>query len=136
MLAEYGVGSQVWTYGDVYSYGIVLLEMVTGKRPIDAAFEEGLNLHSYASRALQDEVMAIVDPLLLNTEAEDSTENHWQQMQTRNDMTMRKACLESLVQIGVACSMESPQERMDIKDVVVELQKIKHMIVRHGRTRH
>ncbi|KAF7830963.1 putative LRR receptor-like serine/threonine-protein kinase [Senna tora] len=131
---EYGLGSQVSTHGDVYSYGIVLLEMMTGKRPTDAVFQEGLDLHSHATMALPDQVMTIVDPVLLNSETEDSTNNHWQQMQTRNDIG--NACLKSLIQIGVACSVESPQERMDIKDVIVELQKIKDMLVRRGRTRH
>uniref|UniRef100_A0A2N9GDF6 non-specific serine/threonine protein kinase n=1 Tax=Fagus sylvatica TaxID=28930 RepID=A0A2N9GDF6_FAGSY len=63
---EYGLGSVVSTKGDVYSYGILLLEMITGKRPTDSVFEGGLNLHNYAVMALPDRVMEIVDPKLLN----------------------------------------------------------------------
>ncbi|RAL44924.1 hypothetical protein DM860_003683 [Cuscuta australis] len=131
---EYGLGSQVSTYGDVYSYGILLLEMMTGKRPTEAIFEEGQNLHSHASLALPNRVVAIVDPVLLNDGPEDdSVTNHWQGTQIRDEV--RNACVASLVQIGVVCSMESPQERMDIKDVIVELQKIKNMFIRNGRSR-
>ena len=115
----------------MYSYGIVLLELMTGKRPTDAVLEGDLNLHNYVRMALPEQVMTIVDPLLLNHEIEDPMNNHRQRSQTRNDT--RKTCLETLVQIGVACSMESPQERTDIKDVIIELQQIKDMLLRCGR---
>jgi len=35
---EYGTGCGVSTKGDMYSYGILVLEMVTGRRPTDAMF--------------------------------------------------------------------------------------------------
>ncbi|KAL7253364.1 hypothetical protein ACSBR1_007819 [Camellia fascicularis] len=65
---EYGLGNEVSTSGDVYSYGILLLEMMTGRRPTDPMFEGGLNLHSFARIALPDRVLEIVDPTLLNND--------------------------------------------------------------------
>ncbi|XVF83933.1 hypothetical protein PTKIN_Ptkin16aG0534100 [Pterospermum kingtungense] len=62
---EYSLGSSVTTYGDVYSYGVLLLEMFTGRRPTDEMFKENLNIHSFAKIALPNHVPDITDPILL-----------------------------------------------------------------------
>ncbi|XP_058072556.1 probable LRR receptor-like serine/threonine-protein kinase At3g47570 isoform X1 [Magnolia sinica] len=62
---EYGMGGKASAHGDVYSYGILLLEMFTGKRPTDDMFKDGLSLHEFAKMALPDQVMRIADPSLL-----------------------------------------------------------------------
>ncbi|PIA45335.1 hypothetical protein AQUCO_01700699v1, partial [Aquilegia coerulea] len=49
---EYGMGSEVSTQGDIYSYGILVLEMFTGKRPTDEMFKDGLTLHDFSEVAL------------------------------------------------------------------------------------
>lgn len=33
--------------GDIYNYGILLLEMFTGKGPTDDMFKEDLNIHKF-----------------------------------------------------------------------------------------
>ena len=43
-VSEYGLGSKPSTSGDVYSFGILLLEMLVGKKPTDEMFKEGLSL--------------------------------------------------------------------------------------------
>ncbi|KAH1086906.1 hypothetical protein GYH30_018439 [Glycine max] len=50
------MGGQPSALEDSYSYGILLLEIFTGKRPTDEAFE---------ALALPNHVMEIIDPLLL-----------------------------------------------------------------------
>ncbi|XP_042416837.1 putative leucine-rich repeat receptor-like serine/threonine-protein kinase At2g24130 [Zingiber officinale] len=44
---EYGYGRQASAKGDVYSYGVIVLEMVTRKRPTDEMFERGVSLISW-----------------------------------------------------------------------------------------
>jgi len=63
-LIEYGRRAKESTAGDVYSYGIMVLEMMTGKRPTDNMFRESLNLHNYVRMALPDQIVQIVDPRL------------------------------------------------------------------------
>ncbi|KAI5325555.1 hypothetical protein L3X38_034629 [Prunus dulcis] len=62
---EYGMGGQVSILGDIYSFGILLLEMFTGKRPTDDMFTEGLSIHQFAAMAMPDHAMDIIDPSLL-----------------------------------------------------------------------
>ncbi|KAF8019905.1 hypothetical protein BT93_G0561 [Corymbia citriodora subsp. variegata] len=110
---EYGMGHKVSTLGDAYSYGILLLEMFTGKRPTEEAFGHGLNLHSFVQMALQDQVMEIVD-LSLWSEAGDQQ----QHIKIRD-------CMISIFEVGVACSMETPTDRMDMTEAIKRLYSIK-----------
>ncbi|CAL5347389.1 unnamed protein product [Camellia sinensis] len=109
---EYAMGNRASTLADVYSYGILLMVMFTGKYPTDNVFHDGLSLHSFVGSALPDKVMEIVDPRILLEHVPGS----W-----------LKDILVSVLKIGVACSMESPRDRMQIQDVVSELCKIKNV---------
>ncbi|XP_024031918.1 probable LRR receptor-like serine/threonine-protein kinase At3g47570 [Morus notabilis] len=64
-LAEYGMGGEASIQGDVYSYGILLLKMFTGKRPTNEIFKEDFNIHQYVNMALPERIMQIVDTRLL-----------------------------------------------------------------------
>ncbi|KAL7246591.1 hypothetical protein ACSBR2_001651 [Camellia fascicularis] len=108
---EYATGNRASPLADVYSYGILLLEMLTGKKPTDNVFTDGLSLHSFVESALPDQVMEIVDPRILSED---------------EPISWLKDNLVSVLRIGIACSMESPRDRMQIQYVVNELCKIKN----------
>ncbi|WVZ72289.1 hypothetical protein U9M48_020774 [Paspalum notatum var. saurae] len=57
---EYGEGSPVSTQGDVYSLGILLLEMFTGKSPTDELFSDSLDLHKFSQNALPERIWEMV----------------------------------------------------------------------------
>ena len=118
-MTEYSLGSEVSTKGDVYSYGILLLEMITGKRPTDSMFDEGLNLHNYANVAWPNRVLEIADPKLLNNNDKVIGNHNCTPTNRTNE------CLISMVKLGLACSMELPQERWDISKAISELQLIR-----------
>ncbi|MCL7039293.1 hypothetical protein MKW94_024321, partial [Papaver nudicaule] len=123
----YGMGSEVSTNGDVYSYGIMVLELFTGKRPTDGMFTDGLSLHKFVKMALlRDRVMQIVDPkvLLAPIHPEDDDSNNEILIDNATDAKLCEA-LSGIVNLGVACSVESPRERMEMVQVVKELQSIK-----------
>ncbi|TKY56854.1 LRR receptor serine/threonine-protein kinase [Spatholobus suberectus] len=113
---EYGTGAQVSPKGDIYSYGILLLEMLTGMKPTDNMFGEGRSLHKCCQMAISKGITEIVDSRLLVPITKEGT-----RVMESNIME----CLVSFAKIGIACSAEKPIQRMGIKDVIVELHVIK-----------
>ncbi|XP_022764254.1 probable LRR receptor-like serine/threonine-protein kinase At3g47570 [Durio zibethinus] len=108
---EYGLGKKVSSCSDVYSNGILLLEMFTGKRPTDDMFKEDLNLRNYVKQALPERVAEITDPILLQEIVNQSKQRVERFLQ----------CLISIFGIGVTCSAKSPSERMNMTNVTAEL---------------
>ncbi|KAE9451482.1 hypothetical protein C3L33_16617, partial [Rhododendron williamsianum] len=83
--------------------------------------------------ALPERVMEIVDLHMLLEEPVEA-ENDAQKERVRRDKI--RECLVSLLRIGIACSAESPSERMNIKDVIIGLMTIKEVFLGvgiHGR---
>lgn len=114
--------NKVSVQGDVYSYGILLLEIFSGKKPIDEDFVEGLNLHKYVNSALPEQVVKIMDPMLL---FEWKGETHSIDSSTKEFRMKAIESVTSVLRVGVLCSMELPEERMKMKDVVRELHNIR-----------
>ncbi|XP_050385345.1 putative receptor-like protein kinase At3g47110 [Argentina anserina] len=125
---EYGMGSEVSAKGDVYSFGILLLEMFTGKRPTDHIFRDGLNLHVYVKTTLSERVSEISESLFLQERATNVTESH---MHSRLSVRAQKVeeCLTLILGVGVACSFESPTNRKDISGIESELQSIRRNLL-------
>ncbi|KAI8540088.1 hypothetical protein RHMOL_Rhmol09G0234700 [Rhododendron molle] len=77
--------------------------------------------------------MEIVDSCMLleePTEAKNDAQNE------RVRRAKIRECLVSLLRIGIACSAESPGERMNVKDVIIRLMTIKEIFLGvgiHGR---
>ncbi|XP_023757191.1 receptor kinase-like protein Xa21 [Lactuca sativa] len=121
---EYGVGSEMTSSGDVYSFGILLLEVMTGKKPTDNIFNEGLSLHKFADMALPDHVTDVIDDDLLNLLQEEVIATQCTEAKAKKI----EECMALTVKIGVSCSMDSPPLRMNIENVVRDLQHILDML--------
>ena len=130
VIAEYGMENEVLTYGDVYSYSILLLEMFTGKRPIDNIFQDSLNLHNFVKGDLSERIADIIDPTLLCDREEGETRvNDITHNKSQNGSPKIQECLTFILGIGVACSVEFPSERMDMSAVVIKLPAIRKKLL-------
>lgn len=61
------VGGEPSKQGDIYSCGILVLEMFTGRRPTEEMFKDGFSLHNFVKMAIPERVMQFLDPALLAT---------------------------------------------------------------------
>ncbi|CAN0907867.1 Probable LRR receptor-like serine/threonine-protein kinase At3g47570 [Linum grandiflorum] len=144
---EYGMGMSVSVEGDVYSYGILVLEIFTGKRPTDEMFKDGMNLREFVKASIPDGITTVLDPSMslsfitttgdhrslvgnrdLTHDDDDDGNNH-----TRGV----KECLVSVLEIGLGCSTYSAGERMKTADVARTMASLRDDFVSVGRrTRH
>ncbi|KAK3120289.1 hypothetical protein QOZ80_9AG0685140 [Eleusine coracana subsp. coracana] len=120
---EYGAGNVVSTYGDIYSYGILVLETVTAKRPFASEFLGGQSLREYVEVALHNRVMDAVDTRL--------SMDLQNVLDTVAGSSYKKTIdsVVSLLRLGVSCTQELPSSRMPIAGIIKELHVIKETLL-------
>ncbi|KAH6763740.1 hypothetical protein C2S51_014989 [Perilla frutescens var. frutescens] len=109
---ECGSGGKISTSRDVYSYGILLLEMFTSKRPTDDMFTADMTIKEWVGKALQENMISeVVASGLLSGE-----DRHF---------SAELECVKSIFDLAMKCLALSPGERITMIQVVAALQKIK-----------
>ncbi|KAK8358841.1 hypothetical protein V6Z11_A04G051800, partial [Gossypium hirsutum] len=115
MAPEFGSAGIVSVKCDVYSYGIILIETFTKKKPTDNYFAEEMTIRHWVKSSLPKGAIEITDVDLLRIEDE--------------YFVVKANCISSLMELALNCSDELPEERKDSKDVVLELKKIKQRLL-------
>ncbi|KAG7960012.1 hypothetical protein I3843_10G099800 [Carya illinoinensis] len=110
MSPEYGLGGGVSTRGDVYSYGILLIETFTRKEPTDDMFVGEMSLKHWVNEALPILAINIVDANLLGNE--------------RYHVALEE-CISSIMRLALDFCVELPEQRTNMKIVLAMLKKIK-----------
>lgn len=108
--------------GKGYSCGILLLEIMTGKRPTDEMFADCPSLHNFCKMALPERVMELVYSRLLQGVDKDAEDEPCMRAKIRE-------CLTSLGRIGIASLTETPNERMGVGEMVMEMNVIKEVLL-------
>ncbi|XP_020572588.1 probable LRR receptor-like serine/threonine-protein kinase At3g47570 [Phalaenopsis equestris] len=117
---EYGAGGHPSTLGDVYSFGILLLEMLTGRRPIDDMFKEEFSLSKFVESSFEDNILEISDQKMVFHEIHEENMSNLEQARRISER------LVSVAKVGLRCSQELPQERICLRDAAAELNDIRN----------
>ncbi|KAL6001822.1 hypothetical protein ACLOJK_040385 [Asimina triloba] len=145
---EYNNGIRVSTAGDVYSYGILLLEIFIGKKPTDEMFKDGFDLKSFASLVSENGIHEIVDKSLLERENDSevtsstssSNNNNHNASSSSSGGNMKnedgpnwwsreEECLAALIRVALSCAADFPKNRLSMRDTLTRLHGIKEYLI-------
>ncbi|MED6173036.1 hypothetical protein PIB30_055548 [Stylosanthes scabra] len=100
---EYGYSLKVDEKIDIYSYGVVLLELLTGKRPLDPEFGESIDIVGWIRRKIDNKSpKEALDPSV-------GSSKHVQE-----EMLL-------VLKIALLCTAKLPKDRPSMRDVIMML---------------
>ncbi|WJX93759.1 hypothetical protein P8452_75249 [Trifolium repens] len=116
---EYGSKGIVSVKGDVYSFGIMLMEIFTRRKPTDDIFGAELSLKTWISQSLLNSIMEVLDSNLVQQYGE----------QIDDILTY----MSTIFGLALNCCEDSPEARINMVDVTASLIKIKTLVVGANR---
>lgn len=111
--AEFAYMRKITTKVDVFSFGVIVMELLTKQRPTGLIEENGLpmSLRQLVEKALangSDSLLEVLDPML-----------------TSNISKEQQASAEELLKFAFFCTNPNPEERPIMNEVLSALLKMK-----------
>lgn len=107
-MTEYGYTLKVDEKSDIYSYGVVLLELITGKMPLDPSFGESTDIVEWIRRKVG------------SNKPEESLDSSiaGQCKHIQEEMLL-------VLRIALLCTAKQPKDRPSMRDVITMLGEAK-----------
>ncbi|KAH7543638.1 hypothetical protein FEM48_Zijuj02G0205200 [Ziziphus jujuba var. spinosa] len=120
---EYAYTLRVDEKSDVYSYGVVLLELLTGRRPVGGEFGEGVDIVQWCKKATsnwrREELVHILDPRLSSSSSSSSAaSSNSSSSSNSTSQQQEQQRLMHLFFIAMLCIQDNSVERPTMRDVV------------------
>ncbi|PRQ41666.1 putative protein kinase RLK-Pelle-LRR-XI-1 family [Rosa chinensis] len=106
---EYGYAMKVDEKTDIYSYGVVLLELLTGKMPVDPAFGESVDVVEFVRKKMRNK-RALEEALDSSIAGECK--------HVREEMLL-------VLRIALLCTAKLPKDRPSMRDIITMLGEAK-----------
>lgn len=106
---EYGYTLKVDEKSDIYSYGVVLLELLTGRMPLDPSFGESIDIVEWVRRKMNSKAKpeTALDPDIAG-----------QCKHVQEEMVL-------VLKIALLCTAKLPKDRPSMRDVITMLGEAK-----------
>ncbi|KAK3015920.1 hypothetical protein RJ639_007687 [Escallonia herrerae] len=105
---EYGYTLKVDEKSDIYSFGVVLLELLTGKMPLDPSFGESIDIVEWVRRKISSKA----------SEQALDTEIAGQCQHVQEEMLL-------VLRIALLCTAKLPKDRLSMRDIITMLGEAK-----------
>ncbi|CAL1413847.1 unnamed protein product [Linum trigynum] len=112
MAPELGMEGIVSTKSDIYSFGILVMEVFTRRNPTEESFQEGMDIKQWVRTFVPMGITEYADANLLNCSC-------------HKDLKAEENCISSVMKVALQCCEDTPRDRMVINDVLINLKKIK-----------
>ncbi|WMV15334.1 hypothetical protein MTR67_008719 [Solanum verrucosum] len=112
---EYGQDGIVSTSCDVYSFGIVMMETFTRRRPSDEIFTGEMNIRCWINDSFPSGIHKVVDSNLIQPGDE--------------QIDAKMHCLSSIMKLALSCTVVTPDARISMEDALSTLEKIRLQFV-------
>jgi serine/threonine protein kinase len=115
LCSEQGYSTRLTEKSDIYSYGVVLLELLTRRMPVDPAFGDGVDIvtwmRSNLTQADRESIMSCLDEEIM----------YWPEYDQAKAL--------DLLDLAISCTDMSCQLRPSMREVVNILMRIDKSII-------